>query len=127
MPIPTDSTGVIDIFHIKPEDKANFDLLWRRSLPESEITEQEASLTVSRTMDVVNTEGFCLWTCHQLDDAVICVIKNLKTKVKTSYPVYTIRDLEILSECNSWTQRMVLEAKKCTKVVVTKVISRIPE
>jgi hypothetical protein len=100
------------------EEKGEEFDLWRLSPPLDKphvpvaMTKRDAVETVSRTMELIKKDGFCLWACHQLGGAVICVVPNTAASVPSGYPVYTFDELRMLSEANQWTQRMVLEAKR---------------
>ena len=85
------------------------------------MTEQDAVETVSRTLEIIKKDGFCLWACHQLGGAVICIVQDPGPRYPRGYPVYTIDELLLLSNTNLWTERMVLEAKRVAGAVVTEV------
>jgi hypothetical protein len=99
------------------------------------MTEDEGREIVSQTLLLIEENSYCFWTCRNLDGAVICVVKDRnmpakglfestvtgKRKAMAAYPVYTLDELCILAPVNNWTERMVLEAKKLTLAVVTKV------
>ena len=108
------------------EEGEEFDL-WRLAPPIDQphvpvaMTEQDAFDTVSRTLEVIEKNGFCLWACHQLGGTVICVVQDSGARAPPGHPVYTIDELWMLSEAKQWTQQMVLEAKKVAGAVVTEV------
>jgi hypothetical protein len=101
----------------------------------TEISKEQARDIVNRTVLLIEEQGYCLWTCQQLDGTVICLVKDVtlpdaglfedigarKRLAMDSYPVYTIEELEMLGQASIWTDWMVLEVKRLTGAVVTKV------
>lgn len=90
--------------------------------PEKEIFAQaEKEKIIEQTMEAIEVKGYCLWTCTNLDNAVICVVRDPKRALK-SYPVYTLEELEKLALVDLYTDRMVLEAKRAERcAIVTEV------
>jgi hypothetical protein len=100
-----------------------------------EISEEQARDVVERSVLLIGKQGYCLWTCRNLSGAVICVVDDStppaarlfddsgmeKREALALYPVYTLDELSTLAEVDDWTQRMVLEAKRCTEAVVIEV------
>jgi hypothetical protein len=103
-----------------------------------EISENQAREVVERSVLLIGKQGYCLWTCRNLTGSVICVVDNStppaarlfddwgmgKRIAMATYPVYTLDELSMLAQADDWTQRMILEAKRCTEAVVIEVISR---
>lgn len=78
---------------------------------------------VAETINELNKKGFCFWQFNTLDNTVVCIVRNVGDKVPHGYPVYAFSELEMLLDVNHWTQSMILEAKKCAGVVITKVVT----
>jgi hypothetical protein len=94
---------------------------------------------IEDTKALIEEQGYCLWLCRRLDGAVICVVKDTSTHgsdghLKMSseqlarmrrYPIYTLAELEMLGQTDDWTERMVLETKRCASgAVITRVETR---
>jgi hypothetical protein len=128
--VPELTTSVSLPRHTIPsvEEKGEEFDLWRLTPPVDQpqvpvaMTEQDALETVSHTMEIIKENGFCLWTCHQLGGAVICIVKDPGASYPRGYPLYTIDELLLLSNTNLWTERMVLEAKRVAGAVVAEVL-----
>jgi hypothetical protein len=102
-----------------------------------EISEDQAREVVERSVLLIGKQGYCLWTCRNLSGAVICIVDDStspaarlfddwgmeKRVAMALHPVYTLDELSMLAHVDDWTQRMVLEAKRCTGTVVTEVHS----
>jgi hypothetical protein len=87
-----------------------------------EITsDNQASDIVYQTIEEISQNGYCLWTCRNLDNTTICIIDNPVSNLPSAYPVYTLHELEMLSGANAWVERLILEAKKAAGAVVYKV------
>jgi hypothetical protein len=73
---------------------------------------------VDSTLASISKSGFCLWVCRALGNVTICVISDPEAIVPGDYPVYTLEELRLLSDAPSWTQKMVLEAKRLAGATV---------
>jgi hypothetical protein len=106
--------------------------------PVQEIENENTRQIVEKTLLAIEKEGFSLWDCRQMGGATICVVDKPdippedlfddlwenKRRAMTKYPVYTLEELNLLSQVSVWTDRMVLEAKKYAGAIVTRVIER---
>jgi hypothetical protein len=60
-------------------------------------SEVEAIRTVERTQNALNNRGWCVWSCSNLDNDNIFVVKsefNLQHLPHDKYPVYTVKELQ---------------------------------
>ncbi len=104
-------------------------------IPEKQTEQNEMEKLIQDTLAAIDQAGFCLWTCNNLDSAVICVIRDndiedASGRLKISweqfmtmqeYPVYTLDELRLLSQTGDWTQKVVLDLKHMTGIEVYKV------
>jgi hypothetical protein len=97
----------------------------------------EPEIVVEKTMIALAARGYCHWTCSAFDSAVICIVEDEHVSViqerhrdvdpetlarALSYPIYTLDELEKLSESPIPTQRLLYEAKLASPgTLVTKV------
>jgi hypothetical protein len=85
----------------------------------------EACEVATRTRELLQTRGWCLWRCRNLGDEVIVVVKDESSRgYPDGYSVYTELELSYLAEANDSTLRLVHEAKKLGGAVVTGVEER---
>lgn len=109
------------------EKSEEFDL-WRVFPPvptaaECQMRAEDAEILVEATLLRIQRDGYCLWQCRNLSGAVICIVVGPVKSGPAAYPTYTLEELEMLSDCDLWTQRMILEAKKSAGAIVTQVIN----
>ena len=45
--------------------------------PDVDMTEEDAERLVDETRRILDESGYCLWKCHGLSDAVICVMDDI--------------------------------------------------
>jgi hypothetical protein len=104
-------------------------------IPEKQNRQTETEKLIQDTMAAIDQAGYCLWTCSNLSDTVICVvqdndIENSDGRLKISweqfmimqeYPVYTLDELRLLSLTDDWTQQVIIDLKRLTGIQVYKV------
>lgn len=85
--------------------------------PSALVQAQELAAITRKELD---TRGWCLWKCANLDGDVVAIIKDESvTDYPQGYPVYTEDDLRNLPKTISpWALRMIHEAKKQALVQV---------
>lgn len=77
--------------------------------------EAEAIRTVERTQNALNNRGWCVWSCSNLGGERIFVVQSelaILHLPHNNYPVYTINELNDLSDSPIDTIRLVHQAKK---------------
>jgi hypothetical protein len=101
--------------------------------------ERLARELIEDTKALIEEQGYCLWLCRRLRDAVICVVRDddipetiildqlkiEKWRMMHEHTVYTLAELRMLAQVDDWTERMVLETKRCAPwAVITRVETR---
>ncbi len=78
------------------------------------------------TLELLASQGWCLWQCSKLDNEIIAVVRDESVKdVPNGYPVYTKAELEEVARANTSpkTIRLIHEAKKRHQATVQSVIA----
>jgi hypothetical protein len=100
--------------------------LWEKELAELERQLEEFNADYQLTIQLLATQGWCLWQCSVLDGAVIAVVRDESVKgVPEGYPVYYKGELEKVgaSRLSSKSLRLIHEVKKRTAATVLSVIA----
>jgi hypothetical protein len=128
--VVTDSTAfctTIGLYSFKEEvmNKRN----WNQPAPAS-VLEKPAAIApprepqpieavVAETKRLLESQGWCLWRCSTLGDAVIVVVRDeLMTGYPAGYPVYLAQELDELGGAGADTMRRIHEAKKLAGAVI---------
>ena len=80
---------------------------------------EQAREVAERTYELLNTQGWCLWQCHTLNDEVIVVARDeLVSGFPRGYPVCMEQELKSLLEVENSTLRLIHETKKLAGATV---------
>jgi hypothetical protein len=98
---------------------------WEKELARLEEELLQAQEAATRTRELLETRGWCLWRCHALDDEVIVVLRDeLVGGFPTSYPTYLEQELESLLEVDDSTLKLIHEAKKAAGATIVDIEER---
>ncbi len=98
---------------------------WERRL--RRLNQKEADEDYRLTMQLLATQGWCLWQCSTLNDEIIAVVRDESVRgIPEGYTVYTKAELEEVARANTSakTIRLIHEIKKRTHATVMSVESR---
>ena len=99
---------------------------WERELIELERQLEEFNADYRLTIQLLATQGWCLWQCSALDEEIIALVRDESVKyVPEGYVVYTKAEMAEIGRFKvpQSTIRLVHEAKKRTSATVTSVES----
>jgi hypothetical protein len=98
---------------------------WEKELARLEEELRQAQEAATRTRELLETRGWCLWRCRALDDEVIVVLRDeLVDGFPAGYPTYLEQELECLLEVGDSALKLIREAKKLAGATVTGVAKR---
>jgi hypothetical protein len=99
--------------------------LWEEDLARLEEELRQAQEAATRTHELLETRGWCLWRCRALGDEVIVILRDeLVSGFPSGYPTYLEQELESLLEVDDCTLKLIHEAKKLAGATVTGVEKR---
>ena len=111
--------------------------LWQQPAPAESVikeklvilfTEEEAEKTAIDTRAMINSRGYCLWTCQVLRGETILLVDADKCKdipePLTAYATYNLRELDLLRDLPEGTLRLIHLAKKLGGASVESVIKK---
>lgn len=107
--------------------------LWQQPAPVEEkkieeipmvpLTQEEAEQTALKTREMLDSRGYCAWTCRALRNETVIIVRDKTTQnYPNGYPVYTLEELELLADLDVKQMRFINHAKKlgCELISVEK-------
>lgn len=90
--------------------------------PVEPLSLEEGELVADQTLELLSSQGYCLWKCRQLRGDVIMIVDQvIPLGAPAGYPVYTLAEVEKIDPLRISTLRLVYIAKVRGKAIVTSV------